>query len=155
MASAAEPESKATPKYRAILKSMTGLVDFICGGDPMKLALRLFEKELLNENTYDEFLLGSITGTEKARRIVNEVLKKVKVDPDETYEKFIEVLNTEKMLDAVKLIKKKYKGKCIHLLRDFHTKCDYSLVWQSNSFLFLPNLIKCAFFLLVIHLWDM
>ena len=115
MASAAESTSKL--KYRAIMKSMTGLVDFIDGGDPKKLALRLFQEELLNENTYGELLLESKTGIDKARKIVNELLKKVKVDPNNKYKKFIEVLNEEEMLDAVKLIKEKYKGKCIHLLR--------------------------------------
>ena len=48
MASTAESQSI---KYRAILKSMAGLVDFIDGGDSMKLALRLYQEELLNANT--------------------------------------------------------------------------------------------------------
>ena len=117
MASATKSESKSKLKYRAIMKSMTGLVDVIDGGDPKKLALRLFQEQLLNENTYDELLLES-TGTDKARKIVNEILKKVKVNPDERYKKLIEVLNREEMFDAVKLIKEKYKGKCIHLFRD-------------------------------------
>ena len=115
MASAAESKSKL--KYRAIMKSMTGLVDFIDGGDPVKLALRLLQEGLLNENTYEELLMESKTGTDKARKIVNELLKKVKVNPEERYEKLIEVLNEEEMFDAVKLIKERYKGKCIHLLR--------------------------------------
>ena len=99
------------------MKSMTGLVDVIDGGDPKKLALRLFQEQLLNENTYGE-LLSESTGTDKARKIVNELLKKVKVNPDERYKKLIEVLNKEEMFDAVKLIQEKYKGKCIHLFRD-------------------------------------
>ena len=45
----------------------------------------------------------------------------MKVDPDEKYEKSIEVLNKEEMLDAVKLINYKYKGKCIHLFNDFQS----------------------------------
>ena len=115
MASAAESKSKL--KYKAIKKSMTGLVDFIDEGDPKKLALRLFQEGLLNQNAYDELLSESKTGIDKARKIVNELLKKVKVNPDERYKKLIEVLNKEEMFDAVKLIKEKYKGKCIHLLR--------------------------------------
>ena len=110
MASAAESESKSNLKYSAIFKSMTGLVDFIDERDPVKLALRLLQEGLLNQNTYDELLLESKTGIDKARKIVNELLKKVKVDPNNKYKKFIEVLNKEKMSGAVKLIN---KGKCI------------------------------------------
>ena len=115
MASAAESKSKL--EYKAIKKSMTGLVDFIDEGDPKKLAFRLFQEELLNENTHDELLSETKTGTDKARKIITELLKKVKVNPEEKYEKLMEVLTKEEMFDAVKLIKEKYKGKCIHLLR--------------------------------------
>ena len=120
MASATKSESKSELKYKAILKSMTGLVDFIDERDPVELALRLLQEGLLNQNTYDELLLESKTGIDKARKIVNELLKKVKVDPNNKYKKFIEVLNKEEMFDAVKLIKKKYKGECIHLFRDYY-----------------------------------
>ena len=99
------------------MKSMTDLVDFIDEGDPKKLALRLFQEELLNENTYNELLSETKIGTDKARKIITELLKKVKVNPEERYEKLMEVLTKEEMFDAVKLIKEKYKGKCIHLLR--------------------------------------
>ena len=83
MASITESESKSKLKYRAVLKSVTRLVEFIDERDPVKLALRLLQEGLLNENTYEELLLESKTGTDKARRIVNELLKKVKVNSDE------------------------------------------------------------------------
>ena len=128
MASTTESELKSKLKYRAVLKSVTRLVEFIDESDPVKLALRLLQEGLLNENTYEELLMESKTGTDKARRIVNELLKKVKVNSDERYEKLIEVLNEEEMFDAVKLIKERYKGKCIHLFKDFQsnniTTCD-------------------------------
>ena len=131
MASAAESESKSKLKYRAIKKSVTGLIKSIVGGDPVKLSTRLFEEDLLNKSTYDESLLESKTGVHKARKIVSELLNKVDVNPDEGYEKLIEVLNKEEMFDAVKLIEEKYKGNCIHLFRDFQpnniTTCDNSL----------------------------
>ena len=92
----------------------------------MKLALRLLQENLLNVNTYEELLLESKTGTDKARKIVTELLKKVKVDPHIKYEKLIEVLNKEEMFDAVKLIKERYMGKSIHFFIDFQSTVFYS-----------------------------
>ena len=116
--SAETGESKSNLKYRAIKKSMTGLVDLIDATGTMKVALRLFQEDFLNESTYYG-LEESKTG-DGARKIVGELLKKMKVNPDERYEKLMEVLDEEKMLDAVRLIKKKYNGKCIIFLETFN-----------------------------------
>ena len=118
MASAAE----SNLKYRAILNSMPSLIDLIDKGDPMKLALRLFQEGLLKEYTYDELLLECKTGTDKARKIVFEIHSQAEVNPVETYEKLIEVLNKEEMFNAVKLIEERYKmGKSIHFFIDFRS----------------------------------
>ena len=133
MASEAESGSKSKLKYEAIKNSMTDLVDYIDGGDSIKLALRLFQEDLLNENTYDKLLLESKTGKDKARTIVNELHKKLKVNSDERYEKLIEVLNKEKMFAAVKLIEERYKGKCIHFFRGVQS---YNITTCDDSFSF-------------------
>ena len=132
---AAEPESKSNLKHQAIQKSVPDLIKLLDAGDPMSLAVRLFSEKLLIRDTLDE--IKSKTGTEKARTIVLELHKKVEAKPC-LYEKLLKALVKEEMHDAIELIKKNYKGKCIFFFKGTLNQINYVDI---HNFLYIFDLL--------------
>ncbi len=79
----------------------TSLVDNLASVDLDSVADDLKGRLLIANNVYEELQLENKTTTQKARKIVMSVSNRVKVDPENAFDEFLDVLRSHAGLDTL------------------------------------------------------